>query len=139
MTIYDDFAHHPTAVRETVRAIRARHPHNRIWGIFEMKSNTSRRAVFQHEYPVALAECDEIILSAPYKKDDLPPEQLINIPKVVEDLNAMGRHAQLIPEVDDIVSYLASHCKTGDIVLGMSGSAFGGLHRKLKAVLESEE
>ncbi|MBO4349514.1 MAG: hypothetical protein J6A01_01025 [Proteobacteria bacterium] len=138
VTIYDDFAHHPTAVRETVRAIRARHPHNRIWGIFEMKSNTSRRAVFQHEYPVALAECDEIILSAPYKKDDLPPEQLINIPKVVEDLNAMGKHAQLIPEVDDIVSYLANHCKTGDIVLGMSGSAFGGLHRKLKAVLESE-
>ena len=138
ITIYDDFAHHPTAVRETVRAIRARHPHERIWGIFEMKSNTSRRAVFQHDYPVALAECDEVILSAPWKKDDLPPEMLINIPKIVEDLNANGVHAQMIPDVDEIVSYLAENCRPGDVVLGMSGSAFGGLHRKLKASLEAK-
>ncbi len=131
VTIYDDFAHHPTAVRETVRAIRARHPENRIWGIFEMKSNTSRRAVFQNEYPEALSECDEVILSAPWKKDDLPPEQLINIPKVVEDLLARGVHAQMIAEVDDIVQYLSEHCLEGDIVLGMSGSAFGGMHKKL--------
>ncbi len=137
VTIYDDFAHHPTAVRETVRAIRARHPQNRIWGIFEMKSNTSRRAVFQHEYPVALAECDEVILSAPWKKDDLPPEQLINIPKVVEDLNESNVHAQLIADVDGIVDFLAEHCTEGDVVLGMSGSAFGGLHRKLLERLSS--
>lgn len=136
--IYDDFAHHPTAVRETVRAIRARHPQSRIWGIFEMKSNTSRRAIFQNDYPVALAECDEIILSAPWKKDDLPPEQLINIPKIVDDLNQMGRHAQTIPKVDDIVSYLATHCKPGDIVLGMSGSAFDGLHHKLADALHRQ-
>ena len=136
--IYDDFAHHPTAVRETVRAIRARHPQNRIWGIFEMKSNTSRRAVFQNDYPIALAECDEIILSAPWKKDDLPPEQLINIPKIVEDLNAHHHHAQLIAEVDDIVAYLTEHCQPGDIVLGMSGSAFGGLHKKLAEKLRAK-
>ena len=137
ITIYDDFAHHPTAVRETVRAIRARHPHNRIWGIFEMKSNTSRRAVFQHEYPVALAECDEVILSAPWKKDDLPPDQLINIPQVVLDLNARGTHAQQIAQVDDIVAYLANHCQSGDIVLGMSGSSFDGLHKKLAQSLRN--
>ena len=137
ITIYDDFAHHPTAVRETVRAIRARHPHNRIWGVFEMKSNTSRRAVFQHEYPVALAECDEVILSAPWKKDDLPPEQLINIPQIVADLNEKGTHAQLIAQVDDIVDYLAKHCRPGDIVLGMSGSSFDGLHKKLAHLLRN--
>ena len=136
--IYDDFAHHPTAVRETVRAIRARHPHNRIWGVFEMKSNTSRRAVFQHDYPVALAECDEVILSAPWKKDDLPPEQLINIPQIVDDLNKSGCHAQLIEKVDDIVSYLAEQCKNEDIVLGMSGSSFDGLHKKLANALRNK-
>ena len=103
-----------------------------------MKSNTSRRAVFQHDYPVALAECDEVILSAPWKKDDLPPEMLINIPKIVEDLNANGVHAQMIPDVDEIVNYLANNCRPGDVVLGMSGSAFGGLHRKLKASLEAK-
>ena len=136
--IYDDFAHHPTAVRETVRAIRARHPHNRIWGIFEMKSNTSRRAVFQHDYPVALAECDEVILSAPWKKDDLPPEQLINIPKIVDDLNKMNCHAQLIEKVDDIVTYLSEHCQPDDVVLGMSGSSFDGLHKKLAVALHQK-
>lgn len=138
VTIYDDFAHHPTAVRETVRAIRARHPHHRIWGIFEMKSNTSRRAVFQNDYPSALAECDEVILSAPWKKDDLPLEMLINIPKIVDDLNARRVHAQMIASVDDIVRYLAQNCREGDIVLGMSGSAFGGLHRKLLSALSEE-
>ena len=133
--VYDDFAHHPTAVRETVRAIRARYPERRIWGIFEMKSNTSRRAIFQHEYPEALAECDEVILSAPWKKDDLPPEMLIDIPRVAADLNARGVHARLIASVDDIVEVLSHELKSGDVVLGMSGSAFGDLHHKLLRAL----
>lgn len=131
ITIYDDFAHHPTAVRETVRAIRARHPHARLWGIFEMKSNTSRRSIFQHEYPEALAEADIVVLSAPWKKDDLPPEMLINIPKIVEDLEAKGVEAHMIPTVDDIVDFVASRVEPGDVVLGMSGSSFGGFHKKL--------
>lgn len=139
VTIYDDFAHHPTAVRETVRAIRARHPSSRLWGIFEMKSNTSRRSIFQEAYPEALSECDEVILSAPWKKDDLPPEMLINIPKVVEALNANGISARLIADVDDIVSALVSETKSGDVVLGMSGSAFGGLHRKVWSGLKQRE
>lgn len=133
--IYDDFAHHPTAVRETVRAIRARYPKRRIWGVFEMKSNTSRRAVFQHEYPQALAECDEVVLSAPWKKDDLPPEMLIDLPRVVADLNARGVRARLVPSVDDIVDMMSRELKSGDVVLGMSGSAFGDLHHKLLRAL----
>lgn len=136
--IYDDFAHHPTAVRETVRAIRARYPDRRIWGIFEMKSNTSRRAIFQHEYPEALAECDEVVLSAPWKKDDLPPEMLIDIPRIAADLNARGVHARLIPDVDEIVAALSQELVAGDVVLGMSGSAFGDLHHKLLRALSEK-
>jgi len=136
VTIYDDFAHHPTAVRETVCAIRLRHPSSRLWGVFEMKSNTSRRAIFQHDYPEALRGCDDVILSAPWKKDDLPAEALIDIPRVAEDLRAFGVNAQLIEQVDDIVCYLADHVQRGDVVLGMSGSSFGNLHRKLLAALE---
>jgi len=135
VVIYDDFAHHPTAVRETVRAIRLRHPSSRLWGVFEMKSNTSRRAIFQHDYPEALRGCDDVILSAPWKKDDLPAEALIDIPRIVEDLRAFGVDARLIEEVDDIVCYLADHVQRGDVVLGMSGSSFGNLHRKLLAAL----
>jgi UDP-N-acetylmuramate: L-alanyl-gamma-D-glutamyl-meso-diaminopimelate ligase len=96
-----------------------------------MKSNTSRRAIFQHEYPEALAEADIVVLSAPWKKDDLPPELLINIPKIVEDLKSKGIEAYMIPTVDEIVDFVAKHVKPGDVVLGMSGSAFGGFHKKL--------
>lgn len=131
VTVYDDFAHHPTAVRETVRAFRARHPEARLWAVFEMKSNTSRRAVFQEAYPEALAEADVVVLSAPWKKDDLPQEMLVNIPKIVEDLNAKGVEAYMIPTIDDIVDFVASRVRPGDVVLGMSGSSFGGFHKKL--------
>ena len=135
ITIYDDFAHHPTAVRETVRAIRDRHPTSRLWGIFEAKSNTSRRAVFQADYPIALAGCDQVILSAPWKQDSLPSSDLIDLDKVVADLQAGGTEAWLIPSVDDIVAALLEQLEAGDVVLGLSGSAFGGLHRKLAAAL----
>jgi len=138
ITVYDDFAHHPTAVRETVRAIRARHPKARLWGVFEMKSNTSRRSIFQNDYPEALAEADIIVLSAPWRKDELPQEMLINIPKIVEDLKAQGKEAYMIPTVDEIVSYVADHAASGDVVLGMSGSSFGGFHHKLLALLEQK-
>lgn len=138
IAIYDDFAHHPTAVRETVNAIRARHPGQRLWGILEMKSNTSRRSIFQQDYVDALEKCDKVILSAPWKKDDLPPDMLINIPKIADDLQARGIDAQMIPKVDDIVKYLAQNCRNGDIVLGMSGSAFDGLHYKLLSEIKAQ-
>lgn len=135
--IYDDFAHHPTAVRETVAGVRARHPNARLWGIFEAKSNTSRRAVFQRDYPEALALCDIVGLSAPWKKDDLPPEQLLDLPQVVRDLEARGVAARLVPEVDQLVAWVAAEAKAGDVVLGMSGSSFGGFHHKLLAALNA--
>lgn len=136
--VYDDFAHHPTAVRETVGAIARRHPGRRLWGVFEAKSNTSRRAVFQDDYVTALVGCDEVILSAPWRKDDdLPPEKLIDLARVASELRAQGTPARLVPEVDAVVALLAAEVQPGDVVLGMSGSAFGGLHRKLLDALEA--
>jgi UDP-N-acetylmuramate: L-alanyl-gamma-D-glutamyl-meso-diaminopimelate ligase len=137
VVIYDDFAHHPTAVRETVAGVRARHPKARLWGVFEAKSNTSRRAVFQEDYPRALALCDVVVLSSPWRRDDLPPEQLINLSRVVDDLGALGVSARLVPEVDEIVALVAKEARAGDVVLGMSGSAFGGFHRKLLEALRA--
>ena len=137
VTIYDDFAHHPTAVRETLAGIRTRHPEQRIWAIFEAKSNTSRRAVFQEAYPEALAAADFALLSAPWKKDNLPPEALIDLNRVVTDLQSRGVDAQLLPEVDAIVDHLIGHLQSGDVVIGMSGSSFGGMHQKLLNKLEN--
>jgi len=132
VAVYDDFAHHPTAVRETVRAIRSRHPDARLWGVFEAKSNTSRRAVFQDDYVDALRGCDRVILSRPWRDDpNLGPEQLIDLDKVVSDLAAGGTPATLIGDVDAIVDHVSPRLRDGDVVLGMSGSSFGGLHHKL--------
>ncbi len=136
--VYDDFAHHPTAVGETLRAIRARHPGAKIWAIFEAKSNTSRRAVFQHAYPPSLGIADEVVLSKPWRKDEgLSPEELLDIDQLRADVEALGAPTSLEPEVDTIVARLAREVASGDVVVGLSGSSFGGFHQKLVDALEA--
>ncbi|MEL6178649.1 MAG: Mur ligase family protein, partial [Myxococcota bacterium] len=127
--VYDDFAHHPTAVRETLRALRTLHPDAPLWGIFEAKSNTSRMAIFQEDYPQAFAPCTQVILSAPWRKDShLRPEQKLDLQRVVADLGAMGIPARFIPTVPEIVETLATELQPGDVVAGLSGSNFSGFH-----------
>ncbi len=130
--IFDDFAHHPTAVEATLAAMRKRFPNNKIWGIFEAKSNTSRRAVFQDDYPRALSLADQVVISKPWSKDDdLPPEKLLSISKLVDDISNTNTPIELIEHVDDIAAFVAKNAKAGDIVVGLSGSSFGGLHQKI--------
>ena len=129
--VIDDFAHHPTALRETLKAIRRHHVDRRIWAVFEAKSNTSRRAVFQDEYSRAFVDADRAILSQPWKKDNLPEDQRISIPKLVADIRHAGTAVELIPTVDEIVRVLTKSAQPGDVVVGLSGSDFGGFHRKL--------
>ena len=127
--VYDDFAHHPTAVRETLRALRSKHPDARLWAIFEAKSNTSRMAIFQGEYPRAFAAADRVVLSAPWRKDShLRDDQKLDIGQVAADLGAMGIPARFIPEVPEIVAMLADELEPGDVVAGLSGSNFAGFH-----------
>ncbi|MFT6398708.1 MAG: UDP-N-acetylmuramate: L-alanyl-gamma-D-glutamyl-meso-diaminopimelate ligase [Bradymonadia bacterium] len=129
--VIDDFAHHPTAVASTLSAIRERFPTRRVWAIFEAKSNTSRRAVFQNQYPPAFVDADVVVLSQPWKKDDLPESERISIPQMVKDIEALGKRVLLIPGVDEIVELLSAECRPGDVVAGLSGSSFGGLHDKV--------
>ncbi len=130
--IFDDFAHHPTAVEATLSAMRKRFPNQKIWGIFEAKSNTSRRAVFQHDYPRALSIADQVVISKPWRKDeDLPPEKRLSIDQLVADIKDTGTPIELIENVDDIATYVAEHAQSGDIIVGLSGSSFGGLHQKI--------
>jgi UDP-N-acetylmuramate: L-alanyl-gamma-D-glutamyl-meso-diaminopimelate ligase len=137
--VIDDFAHHPTAVRATVEALRERYPDRRLWAIFEAKSNTSRRRVFQDDYPPALAKADFVILSKPFqKKDNLAPAERIDIDQMAETIRALGPETTLIPEVDAIVDYVVERVESGDIIAGLSGSAFGGLHQKLVAALQEK-
>ena len=129
--VIDDFAHHPTAVGATLRAIRQRYPTRRIWAAFEAKSNTSRRAVFQTQYGMAFADVDHVVLSQPWKADNLPDEQRLSLSRLADDIRASGPQVDLIPAVDDIVAFLAGEVQRGDVVVGLSGSNFGGLHGKL--------
>ncbi len=136
--VFDDFAHHPTAVKVTVESLRARFPDRKLWAIFEAKSNTSRRRVFQHDYPAALAAADVVILSRPWKQDDdLAPELRLDIDAMMEELRGLGPQTDLVPDVDEIVARVAAQAAPGDVIVGLSGSAFGGLHKKLVAALQA--
>jgi UDP-N-acetylmuramate: L-alanyl-gamma-D-glutamyl-meso-diaminopimelate ligase len=133
--VVDDFAHHPTAVRETIRAVRGRYPGRRIVAVFEPRSNTSRRKVFQREFTSALSEADEVILAGVFGAETIPPEERLSPEEVAAEVRASGRPAHVIPEVVGIVSRLSETCRAGDLVLVMSNGGFGGIQEKLAASL----
>jgi UDP-N-acetylmuramate: L-alanyl-gamma-D-glutamyl-meso-diaminopimelate ligase len=135
--VVDDFAHHPTAVRETLAALRLRWPGRRLWVAFETKSNTSRRRVFQEEFAEAFRGADAVVFSQPWRKDDLPPEALLDLPKLAGDLTSAGVPATIVPQVPDLVTWLLQRVEPGDLVAGLSGSSFDGLHDRLLAGLRA--
>jgi UDP-N-acetylmuramate: L-alanyl-gamma-D-glutamyl-meso-diaminopimelate ligase len=135
ITVVDDFAHHPTAVSLTLAAIRGRFPGRRLWAVFEPRSNTSRRAVFQRAYADALAKADAVALSAVFRKDNDPlkPDEMLSTDTLVSDLTARGIPAWTEGGPDEILARLRKELREGDVVLCMSNGAFGGLPRKLLA------
>jgi UDP-N-acetylmuramate: L-alanyl-gamma-D-glutamyl-meso-diaminopimelate ligase len=130
--VYDDFAHHPTAVGATLRGLRTQFPDRRLWAIFEAKSNTSRRRVFQDAYPSAFEPADRVILSKPWRQDEgLAPSELLDIDLLAETIRGLGPRTDLIPDVEEIVAHVVAEAMPGDVIAGLSGSAFGGLHNRL--------
>jgi UDP-N-acetylmuramate: L-alanyl-gamma-D-glutamyl-meso-diaminopimelate ligase len=137
VTVLDDFAHHPTAVAETIAALRLRYPGRRLRAVFEPRSNTSRRRVFQREFADALAAADEAVLAAVFAKtgDPIPVEERLDPSEIVADVNARGTSARLIDGVPAIRDYLLTTSAPGDVVVIMSNGAFGGLPRLVAAGL----
>ena len=133
VTVVDDFAHHPTAVGLTIDAIRGRFPNRRLWAVFEPRSNSSRRAVFQQAFTDALAKADAVALSAVFRKDNDPlkPEEMLSTDRLVADLTAREIPAWTDAGPDEILARLSGELREGDVVLCMSNGAFGGLPRKL--------
>ncbi len=128
--VYDDFAHHPTAVRETLRAFREAFPGARLIALFEPESNTSRRRVFQNEYAAAFCEADEVLFFRPLEKpDNLAPEERIDMVRLCQDIEARGVPARMIPDIEALASEAARAARPGDVVIGMSGRDFCGVHR----------
>ncbi len=131
ITIIDDFAHHPTAIAETIDAIKAKYPGQKVWGIFEPRSNSSKRDIFQHDFPKALAHADEIILAKVFMPEKVKEGKVLDVLKVAEDVQKSGIPTSANLEVDEIVSFLKQKAKSGDVLLVMSNGGFGGIHQKL--------
>jgi UDP-N-acetylmuramate: L-alanyl-gamma-D-glutamyl-meso-diaminopimelate ligase len=136
VSVYDDFAHHPTAIRETLQAVRAAFPDRRIWGVFEPRSATSCRRVFQDDFARAFAEsgADQIVLAAVFRSA-LPDHERLSAEDLVRDVTRAGRRARYIPSVSDIVATIAREAEDGDLVVIMSNGGFEGIHEKLLAAL----
>ncbi len=131
VTIIDDFAHHPTAIRETLRALRLRYPSARIWAVLEPRSNTLRRNVFEQELADSLRVADEIILAAVYQAANVPAEKLLDPARVLARLQAVGATARQLPGVPAINDFLAAHVRPGDVVAILSNGGFDGIYRSL--------
>jgi UDP-N-acetylmuramate: L-alanyl-gamma-D-glutamyl-meso-diaminopimelate ligase len=138
ITILDDFAHHPTAIRETLRALRLRYPDARLWAIVEPRSNTLRRNVFERELTGSLALADEVILAAVYQATNIPSEQILHPEHIVQALQAGGNSARQLPDVGAIVDYLVTHLRQGDVVAILSNGGFDGIYQKLPESLRSK-
>jgi UDP-N-acetylmuramate: L-alanyl-gamma-D-glutamyl-meso-diaminopimelate ligase len=136
--VYDDFAHHPTAIEETLAGVRSAHPERRIWAIFEPRSATSCRRIFQADFARALGGADRVILPAVFRSS-LPDEQRLSPEKLVDDLTAVGVEAEYIPLTDDIVRSVARRATPGDLVVVMSNGGFDNIHQKLLDALSARE
>jgi UDP-N-acetylmuramate: L-alanyl-gamma-D-glutamyl-meso-diaminopimelate ligase len=135
VAVYDDFAHHPTAIAETLAGVRSAYPGRRIWAIFEPRSATSCRRIFQSDFVKALSGADRVILPAVFRSS-LPEDQRLSPEAIVADLKARNVEATYIPLVDDIVKAVARDSKDGDLVIVMSNGGFDNIHQKLLASLE---
>ena len=135
VTVYDDFAHHPTAVDETLRAVRRSSPGKRIWAIFEPRSASSCRSIFQDDFARAFSGADEVVIASVFRST-LPEDQRLSESKLVNDLTARDVHARHLPDVDTIVQQVSAEARHGDLVVVMSNGGFGGIHRKLLTAIE---
>ena len=134
--VIDDFAHHPTAVRETIGAIRQRYRDRRLWAVFEPRSNTSRRNIHQKEYASAFDDADVVTIRLPEPHDKVPADQQLDVAAVVREISQHGVEATGLATVPEIVDLIAREARANDVILVMSNGAFGGLIPEVLSALE---
>ncbi len=135
ITIIDDFAHHPTAIRETLRALRSVYPQSRLWAVLEPRSNTLRRKVLEADLIESLRLADRVFLAGVYQQQRIPDAERLHPEDVVNALNAAGTPAELHPDAATIVDALAPQLASGDVVAILSNGGFDGIYDKLPARL----
>ena len=137
ITIIDDFAHHPTAIRETLRALRAVYPQSRLWAVLEPRSNTLRRKVLQADLVASLRLADRVVLAGVYQQQRIPDAERLHPEDVIEALHAEGAHAELHPGGDAIVEAIAPRLESSDVIVLLSNGGFDGIYEKLPAALKA--
>ena len=135
ITIIDDFAHHPTAIAGTLKALRARYPGARLWAILEPRSNTLRRRVLQTDLARSLAIADEVVVAGVFRSEAVPVNERLELPELAADIQKHGRRARLLEDADEIVKTVAPEMRAGDLVAILSNGGFGGIYEKLPARL----
>ena len=136
VTVYDDFAHHPTAIAETLAGLRAANTRRRIWAVFEPRSASSSRSVFQRDFARAFGPADEVII-APVFRTNLPEGERLSPEQLVADLKGAGQRARYAASLDEIVTTIAREHHQGDLVVFMSNGGFGGIHAKMLQALSA--
>ena len=131
ITIIDDFAHHPTAIEQTLRALRLRYPSGRLWAVLEPRSNTMRRNVLQSALANSLALADEVIIANVFKSESIPEAERLDLNQVAAEIQKKGRIVKILPDADAIVSAIAPQLRSGDVVAILSNGGFGGIYEKL--------
>ena len=131
VTIIDDFAHHPTAIAETIKALRARYPGRRLWAILEPRSNTLRRNILQNELAQSLATADEVVIARVFRPEAIPESECLDLTAVIARINHAGKRARAIPDADAIVAQIGGELSPGDVVVILSNGGFGGIYEKL--------
>lgn len=137
ITIIDDFAHHPTAIAQTLKAVRMRYPGRRVWAVLEPRSNTLRRNVFQHELAQSLQLADQVVLAAIFKSEAIPEKERLHLDDVLNEVNRLGKTARQFESADKIVEAIAPELRSGDVVTILSNGGFGNIYEKLPARLRA--
>ena len=136
ITIIDDFAHHPTAISGTLKALRARYPGSRLWAILEPRSNTLRRRVLQSDLARSLAHADQVVVANVFRSEAVPEHERLELPALAAEIEHNGRPARLLADADAIVQSVAPELRSGDVVAILSNGGFGGIYEKLPARLK---
>jgi UDP-N-acetylmuramate: L-alanyl-gamma-D-glutamyl-meso-diaminopimelate ligase len=131
ITIIDDFAHHPTAIAGTLKALRSRYPNARLWAILEPRSNTLRRNVFQNELARSLGVADEVVVANVFKSESIPERERMDVAALAAEVQKLGRHARIVADAEGIVQGVAPEMRPGDVVAILSNGGFDGIYEKL--------
>ena len=133
--VIEDFAHHPTAVRETIKGIQNKYKGRKVFSVFEPRSATSRRKVFQKDYLKAFMTSDEVIIAKAFDQSKIDEGDRFSSDELVADLKTQGRQAYCLDSTDDIVEHLKTKARHGDLILIMSNGGFDGIYGKLLKAL----